>query len=173
MAYKAGILTVDNKGYAGKRKNSGGDLMVNIFRELEIIVAKYEIVPSDPRLIAMTLSMWADSGEVDFIVTTGGTGISPGDVTPEATRSVIEKELPGIVETLRADGYINTPTAMLSRGMAGIRGKCLIVNFPENAEAVQEYLDILLPVIPHAVEILHGGPENYSQITESSIPSES
>jgi molybdopterin adenylyltransferase len=154
--YKAGILTISDKGSRGERADSSGDYIARAFSEAEFAVARYEIVPDDARVIAMTLSMWADSGEVDFIVTTGGTGISPRDVTPEATKSVIEKEVPGIVEAMRADGFEKTPTAILSRAVAGIRGRCLIVNLPGNPNAVQEYLDLLLPIIPHAIETLHG-----------------
>jgi molybdopterin adenylyltransferase len=154
--YKAGVLTISDKGAKGERVDTSGDYMVKAFRDVEIEVTKYEIVSDDARVIAMTLSMWADSGEVDFIVTTGGTGISPRDVTPEATKSVIEKEVPGIVEAMRTDGCNKTPTAMLSRAIAGIRGRCLIVNLPGNPHAVEEYLDVLLPVVPHAIETLHG-----------------
>jgi molybdenum cofactor synthesis domain-containing protein len=154
--YKAGVLTISDKGAAGERADSSGEYIIKVFDDNEIAIAKHLIVPDEARTIAMTLSMWADSGEVDFIVTTGGTGISPRDVTPEATKSVIEKEVPGIVEAMRADGYIKTPTAILSRAVAGIRGKCLIVNLPGNPNAVGEYLDLLLPIIPHAIETLHG-----------------
>ena len=154
--YKAGILTISDKGSRGERIDASGDFMVKAFREAEITVARYEIIPDEFSVITMTLSMWADSGEVDFIVTTGGTGISPRDVTPEATKAVIQKEVPGIVELMRADGYTKTPTAILSRAVAGVRSKCLIVNLPGNPKAVQEYLDLLLPVVPHAIETLHG-----------------
>ncbi|MCX6008260.1 MAG: MogA/MoaB family molybdenum cofactor biosynthesis protein [Chloroflexi bacterium] len=154
--YKAGVLTISDKGSAGERADSSGDYIVKVFDDNEIEVAKYLIVPDEARAIAMTLSTWADSGEMDFIITTGGTGISPRDVTPEATKSVIEKEVPGIVEAMRSDGYTKTPTAILSRAVAGIRGKCLIVNLPGNPKAVEEYLDVLLPIIPHAIETLHG-----------------
>ena len=119
-------------------------------------VARYEIVADEENIISGTIAAWADSGELDLIVTTGGTGISPRDVTPEATLKVIEKELPGIVEMMRAIGFRKTPTAILSRAVAGIRGKCLIVNLPGNPRAVQEYLELLLPVVPHAIETLQG-----------------
>jgi len=156
MIYKAGVLTVSDKGSRGERIDDSGDYIVKAFREMEIVVAKYLVVPDDIRVIAMTLSMWADSGECDFIITTGGTGISPRDVTPEATRSILEKEVPGIVEVMRADGYTRTPTAILSRAVAGVRQRCLIINFPGNPNAVKEYMEILLPIIPHAIETLHG-----------------
>jgi molybdenum cofactor synthesis domain-containing protein len=154
--YNAGVLTISDKGSEGERPDTSGEYIVQTFDDNDILVAKYLIVPDDARMISMTLATWADSGEMDFIVTTGGTGISPRDVTPEATRSVIEKELPGIVEAMRADGFNRTPTAILSRAMAGIRGKCLIVNLPGNPNAVKEYLELLLPIIPHAIETLHG-----------------
>ncbi|MGD0354982.1 MAG: MogA/MoaB family molybdenum cofactor biosynthesis protein [Dehalococcoidia bacterium] len=154
--YKAGVLTISDKGSRGERVDGSGDYMVKVFRDLDIDVAKYEVVADEQPLIAKTLSLWADSGEVDFIVTTGGTGISPRDVTPEATRSVLDKEIPGITELMRADGYNKTPTAILSRAIAGVRGNCLIINLPGNPRAVEEYLDLLMPVIPHAIETLQG-----------------
>jgi molybdopterin adenylyltransferase len=154
--YKAGILTISDKGSKGERSDASGDFIVEAFKNLDIAVARYEIVADEQELIARTLKLWADSGTVDFIVTTGGTGISPRDVTPEATRSIIEKEVPGIVELMRADGYTETPTAILSRAVAGVRGQCLIVNVPGNPRAVEEYLALLIPVVPHAIETLQG-----------------
>ncbi len=154
--YKAGVLTISDKGSQGQRVDASGDYIVKVFQDLDIEVARYEIVADEAAAIAKTLALWADSGGVDLIVTTGGTGISPRDVTPEATRAVIEKELPGIVELMRSSGYKKTPTAILSRAVAGVRGQCLIVNLPGNPRAVEEYLDLLLPVVPHAIETLQG-----------------
>lgn len=154
--YKAGVLTISDKGSKGQRADSSGDYMVSAFRDADMEVARYEIVADEETLISRTLVAWADSGDLDLIVTTGGTGISPRDVTPEATRKVIEKELIGIVEMMRAVGHRKTPTAVLSRAVAGIRGRCLIVNLPGNPRAVQEYLDLLLPIVPHAIETLQG-----------------
>jgi molybdopterin adenylyltransferase len=154
--YKAGVLTVSDKGSKGQREDTSGDYMVRAFREADMEVARYEIVADEENIISRTIAAWADSGELDLIVTTGGTGISPRDVTPEATLKVIEKELPGIVEMMRAIGYRKTPTAILSRAVAGIRGRCLIVNLPGNPRAVQEYLELLLPVVPHAIDTLQG-----------------
>jgi len=154
--FNAGVLTISDKGSTGERADGSGDYIVKTLRELDIPISKYEIVPDDEATIARTLALWADSGAVDFIITTGGTGLSPRDVTPEATRSVIEKEIPGIVEIMRADGFKKTPTAILSRAVAGARGKCLIVNLPGNPRAVQEYLDLILTVIPHAIDTLQG-----------------
>ncbi len=154
--YKAGILTVSDKGSQGQRADSSGEFIAEALKSLDIAVAKYEIVADEQELIAKTLKLWADSGNVDFILTTGGTGISPRDVTPDATLSVIEKEVPGIVELMRADGYNETPTAVLSRAVAGTRGECLIVNLPGNPNAVEEYLALLIPILPHAIDTLQG-----------------
>ena len=154
--YKAGVLTISDKGSRGQRVDTSGDYLVKAFQDADMQVARYEIVADEEDLISRTLAAWADSGEVDLIITTGGTGISPRDVTPEATRKVIEKELIGIVEMMRAIGHRKTPTAILSRAVAGIRGRCLIVNLPGNPRAVQEYLELLLPVVPHAIETLQG-----------------
>lgn len=154
--YKAGVLTISDKGSQGRRADASGEFIRDALHKMDISVARYEIVADEEALIARTLSLWADSGEVDLIITTGGTGISPRDVTPEATRSILEKELPGIIEMMRSNGYKKTPTAILSRALAGVRGKSLIVNLPGNPRAVEEYLDLLLPVVPHAVETLQG-----------------
>jgi molybdopterin adenylyltransferase len=154
--YHAGVLTISDKGSRGERADASGDYMVKAFGDSDISVVRYEIIPDEQYVIASTLSMWADSGVVDFIITTGGTGLAPRDVTPEATRSVIQKEVPGIAEIMRVDGFQKTPTAILSRGIAGIRGRCLIINLPGNPKAVEEYLDLLLPVIPHAIDTING-----------------
>jgi molybdopterin adenylyltransferase len=154
--YKAGILTISDKGSQGRRADASGEIIRKALHEMDIAVARYEIVADEKSLISKMLALWADSGEIDLIITTGGTGISPRDVTPEATQSVLEKELPGIVELMRSSGYKQTPTAILSRAVAGVRGKCLIVNLPGNPRAVEEYLDLLLPVVPHAIETLQG-----------------
>ena len=160
--YKVGVLTISDKGSRGQRADISGDYMVKAFRNADIEVARYEIVADEENLISSTLATWADSGELGLIVTTGGTGISPRDVTPEATLKVIEKELTGIVELMRAIGYKKTPTAVLSRAVAGIRGNCLIVNMPGNPRAVQEYLELLLPVVPHAIKMMQGGSGDHT-----------
>ena len=154
--YKAGILTISDKGSQGRRADASGEFIKKAMHEIDTAVSRYEIVADEKSLISKTLALWADSGEIDLIITTGGTGISPRDVTPEATQSILEKELPGIVELMRSSGYKKTPTAILSRAVAGVRGKCLIVNLPGNPRAVEEYLDLLLPVVPHALETLQG-----------------
>ena len=154
--YKAGVLTISDKGSQGQRTDASGDYIVKTFRNMGMEVALYQIVADEEETISRTLATWADSSNVDLIVTTGGTGISPRDVTPEATLSIIDRQLVGIVEMMRAIGFKKTPTAVLSRAVAGTRGRCLIVNLPGNPKAVQEYLDLLLPIVPHAIETLQG-----------------
>ena len=160
--YKAGVLTISDKGSKGQRADISGDYMVKALHNADMEVARYEIIADEENLISGILARWADSGELDLIVTTGGTGISPRDVTPEATLKIIEKELSGIVELMRATGYNKTPTAILSRAVAGIRGRCLIVNMPGNPRAVQEYLELLLPVVPHAIKMMQGGSGDHT-----------
>ncbi|MEK7873890.1 MAG: MogA/MoaB family molybdenum cofactor biosynthesis protein [Chloroflexota bacterium] len=117
---------------------------------------RYAIVPDERERIAEVLREWADSGQVDLILTTGGTGLGPRDVTPEATRDVLDREAPGLAEAMRADTLKKTPFAMISRQVAGARGRCLIVNLPGSPKAVRECLEVVLPVLPHAVELLRG-----------------
>ena len=154
--FTVGVLTISDKGSQGQRADASGEYIVKCFHEWDIPVAGYEIIPDDEATIAGTLASWADAGTVDLIITTGGTGLSPRDVTPEATRSIIQKEIPGIAEIMRMDGFRKTPTAILSRAIAGSRGRCLIINLPGNPRAVEEYLDLLMPVIPHAIDTIQG-----------------
>jgi molybdenum cofactor synthesis domain-containing protein len=123
---------------------------------IESTVVKYHIVPDEWKDITGTLSEWSDSGEVDVILTTGGTGLSERDITPEATLSVVDKNVPGIPEAMRAKSLEKTPMAVLSRAAAGVRGKCLIINLPGSPKAVRECLEAVLPAIPHGVEIITG-----------------
>ena len=119
-----------------------------------LTLARYEVVPDEKEIIAARLAEWADSGEVDLVITTGGTGLGPRDVTPEATQSVIRRQVPGISEAMRQAGLRQTPMAMLSRGVSGLRGNCLIVNLPGSPRAVRECLESVVDVIPHALETL-------------------
>ena len=123
---------------------------------MDSYIAKYEVVPDEMDVIAGKLASWADEGSVDIILTTGGTGFSQRDVTPEATMSILDKVVPGFAEAMRAKTFSLTPMAMLSRAVAGIRGRCLIVNLPGSPDAVRQCLGVVLPVIPHAVEIIQG-----------------
>ena len=152
----AAVLTISDKGSRGERIDSSGEYIVTALRTQGIPVDKYEVVPDELDMIAAKLKQWADDGRTDLIFTTGGTGLAPRDVTPEATLQVIEKEVPGIADMLRFNGFKNTPTAILSRGLAGVRGRCLIINLPGSPRAVQEYIELIMPVIPHAIYTLQG-----------------
>jgi molybdenum cofactor synthesis domain-containing protein len=151
-----GILTISDKGARGQRQDKSGETIREMVSRVESKVVKYGVVPDEFAIIAGRLSEWADGGGVDVILTTGGTGLSARDVTPEATLSIVAKEAPGITEAMRAKSQAKTPTAMLSRSVAGLRGRCLIVNLPGSVKAVQECLEVVLPVLPHAVAIIKG-----------------
>ncbi len=154
--FNAGILTISDKGAQGKRVDESGEVIKNILSSTGIRVARYEIVPDDENLIASELTEWADEGSVDIIITTGGTGLSHRDVTPEATMSVVDKVVPGFAEAMRFKTFEITPMAILSRATAGVRGKCLIINLPGSPKGVRECLEIILPAIPHSIEIIKG-----------------
>ncbi len=159
-----GILTVSDKGSRGQRSDESGKTIRNSLSQLDSRVVKYEVIPDETDIIAGKLAEWADEGSVDIILTTGGTGFSRRDVTPEATLSIVDKVAPGFGEAMRAETFNVTPFAILSRATAGIRGKCLIINLPGSPKAVQECLAVILPVIPHAVEIIKG------EVTEHIAP---
>lgn len=151
-----GILTVSDRGAAGAYEDRSGPLLRDLIAaHTPWQVERQEVIPDDLETIAATLRDWCAAG-LDLILTTGGTGFAPRDVTPEATRAVLEREAPGIAETLRAESLKVTRHAMLSRGMAGIRGRTLIINLPGNPKAVRENMEVLLPVLPHALELLAG-----------------
>ncbi len=158
-----GILTISDRASRGEYEDKAGPLMVSILTErTNWQVARQEVVADEVDEIAAALRAWCDAG-VHLILTTGGTGFAPRDVTPEATKAVIERETPGIAEALRAESLKITRHAMLSRGVAGIRGRTLIINLPGNPKAVKENLDILLPVLPHALDLLTQAPHTESQ----------
>jgi molybdenum cofactor synthesis domain-containing protein len=153
----AGVLTISDKGSCGQREDLSGPAARSFLTEqLSIEVSKYEIIPDERDIISARLREWADEGGLDLIVTSGGTGLSPRDVTPEATRDVIERIVPGIAETMRSTTSRKAPTSILSRAVAGSRGKCLIINLPGSPKGVQECLEAIGMVIPHALEILSG-----------------
>jgi len=154
--YYVGILTISDRGARGEYEDRSGPLIATIISaRTPWTVERQEIVADDTSLIAERLLAWCELG-VHLILTTGGTGFAPRDVTPEATRLVIERETPGIAEALRAESLRVTKHAMLSRGVAGIRGQTLIVNLPGSPKAVRENLEVLLPVLPHALELITG-----------------
>jgi len=153
---RAAVITVSDKGYAGQREDTSGPALAEALARMGAEVAAMRLVPDEPEMIASALVELADQLGMDLIVTTGGTGPAPRDRTPEATRAVIERDLPGLAEALRFEGYKKTPLAVLSRGIAGIRGKCLIVNLPGSLKAVREGMETLAPILPHAVQMIQG-----------------
>lgn len=153
---KAGVITASDKGYAGERIDESGRVIAERLREIDAEVADYVILPDERDIIASNLKRMADELEIDLILTTGGTGFSPRDITPEATLDVIDRQVPGIPEAMRAKSLQITPRAMLSRAVSGIRNKTLIVNLPGSPKGVNECLDVILPAIPHAIQILKG-----------------
>jgi len=157
-----GILTISDGAAHGQRQDLSGEAI----RELAIQIPGAEIsakaiVPDEREQIAATLCEWSDEKHLQLILTTGGTGLAPRDVTPEATRSVIEREAQGIAEAMRFNSLRYTPMAMLSRGIAGVRGHTLIINLPGSPKAVKECLEYILPVLPHAINLLIEGPKEH------------
>ncbi len=154
MTIHFGVLTVSDKGSRGQREDTSGGAIRELVSGIDGAVARYEIVPDEPDLIVARLKEWADIQDLEVILTTGGTGLSSRDVTPQATGSVLDYEIPGIMEALRAEGLRHTPMSMLSRALAGVRGHTLIINLPGSERAVRQNLTILLPVLQHAVDTL-------------------
>jgi len=152
---KIGILTISDKGARGEREDRSGPAIREMMEAAGWEIVRAKIVPDEQDEIRATLIDWSDEG-LDLILTTGGTGFSPRDWTPEATRAVIDRETPGIPEAMRRAGMEKTPTAMLSRAAAGIRKSTLIVNLPGSEKAVRESLEAILPALPHGVEVLKG-----------------
>ncbi|MCX7681515.1 MAG: MogA/MoaB family molybdenum cofactor biosynthesis protein [Anaerolineae bacterium] len=153
---QAAVLTVSDKGYAGEREDLSGPLLSELLQQMGAEVVHYAIVPDERAEIERTLVWLADEVRVDLVITTGGTGPAPRDVTPEATQAVIERGMPGLAEVLRFEGYRRTPLAVVSRGIAGIRRQTLIVNLPGNPRAVREGMEVLSPILPHAIQMLRG-----------------
>lgn len=153
---RIGILIASDKGYAGERTDESGKVIIDIFNRLEYEIVEYKIVPDERKIISENLCRQADQLGIDLILTSGGTGFSPRDITPEATLDVIDRQVPGIPEAMRQKTLEITPKAMLSRAVAGIRNNTLIINLPGSPKAVKECLDVIFPVLQHAIEILKG-----------------
>lgn len=155
---RTAIITLSDKGAAGEREDESGKVVREMVASVGASVEHYEILPDDKDRIIRTLSSLADSCRFDLILTTGGTGVAPRDVTPEATRAVIDREIPGFAEAMRAESLKKTPHAMISRALAGVRRQTLIVNLPGSPKAVRENLSVVLPALAHAVEKIKGDP---------------
>lgn len=160
---QVGILTVSDRGARGEYEDRSGPILAEIVQSrTPWPVSQQAIVPDEQDAIAHKLIEWCEAG-INLILTSGGTGFAPRDVTPEATKAVIERETPGIAEALRAESLKITRHAMLSRAVAGIRGQTLIINLPGSPKAVRENMDVLLPILPHALELLTDAPNSESQ----------
>jgi molybdenum cofactor synthesis domain-containing protein len=156
--FTAAVLTLSDKGSRGEREDLSGKILAEMLASISGKVETYEVIPDDRKRLEEKLMYYADQLGVDVIATTGGTGVGPRDVTPDATRAVVDKEIPGMAEAMRLAGLQKTPFAMISRAVVGCRGKTLIINLPGSPNGVRENLAAILKAIPHAVEKLKGDP---------------
>ena len=159
-SYTGGILTISDKGSRGEREDTSGPQLQAMLSEQGFSVAAYAIVPDEISIIRETLRAWADEKKIDLILSTGGTGVSPSDQTPEATRAILDREIPGIGEAMRAASLQKTPNAILSRGIAGTRKQSLIINLPGSRKAARENLEAVLPALQHAIYKIKGGSKD-------------
>ncbi len=155
--YTCGVLTLSDKGSRGERDDTSGPALAKLLAGQGFLVVAYEIIPDKQDLIEETLTSWVDDKKIDLIITTGGTGVSPSDRTPEATRRVIDLEIPGIGEAMRQASLAKTPQAVWSRGIAGIRNSSLIINLPGSEKAAQENIEVVLSALEHGLYKLQGG----------------
>ncbi len=156
-SYRVGILTLSDKGSCGEREDESGALLAELVSGLAKVV-RYQVVADDQDKIILMLKSWVDDLHLDIILTTGGTGLSPRDVTPQATEAVLDYQVPGMAEAMRAASFKITPRAMLSRALVGVRRQTLIINLPGSPKAARENFEVLRPVLPHALAKLTGDP---------------
>jgi molybdopterin adenylyltransferase len=154
----AGVLTISDRSSQGLRQDASGPQLADLLRQHEIEVVWTAVVPDEDRDIRLALIKWSDNQRADLIITTGGTGLSPRDVTPEATTAVVERLIPGMAEAMRAASLLKTPHAMISRAVAGVRGKTLIINLPGSPKGAIENLEAVLPALKHAIAKIQGDP---------------
>jgi len=157
---RAAVLTVSDRGARGERADESGPLLAELLREAGASVVAQELVSDEFGALVERLRALADSGDANLVVTTGGTGLAPRDNTPEATRAVVEREVPGLAEAMRAETLRQTPTAMLSRAVCGVRSGALVVNLPGSPKGVRECFEVIRPVLGHAVATLAGRGED-------------
>jgi len=157
------VITVSDAGFRGERKDASGELLVQLLRDLGAEIVATRVLSDDPDPLADALREFADWRNVNLIVTTGGTGLAPRDNTPEATLAVIEREAPGLAEAMRSETLKQTPMAMISRGVCGIRSGTLIINLPGSPKGVRESFEVIKPVLNHAIALLSGRPHDQSE----------
>ena len=162
MTIRFGILTLSDRSARSERADASGPALADLVRAQSWSVTKQALLPDDESAIRAELIAWADSGEVDVILITGGTGFSPRDVTPEATRAIIQRDAPGLAEAMRSASLVKTSHAMLSRSVAGIRGRTLIINLPGSPKGALENLQVVIPVLEHAIQLLKEDPSSES-----------
>lgn len=161
---KAAILTLSDKGSRGERADASGPALVAWLAEQGVETVRTEIIPDEADLISARLAAWADAEDVDLILTTGGTGVSPRDVTPDATMTILDRLIPGFGEVMRMRSLQKTPNAMISRAVAGIRGTALIINLPGSPRGAVENLEAVWPAVPHAVEKIQGNTRDCAPV---------
>jgi molybdopterin adenylyltransferase len=158
--FRLAVLTISTSGYQGNRSDTSGQAIQSILSSPNYNMVRYEVIADDQDAIANCLAQWADDPTVDLIICTGGTGLGQRDITPEACRSIIDREIPGLAEAMRAETLKFTPMAMLSRSVAGIRNGTLIITLPGSPDGVQQCLEVIKPVLPHALELLQNETVN-------------
>ena len=168
--FPAGVLTISDKGSQGKRVDESGKTAASLLQGAGFSVVQTRIVPDDRQQIAGTLTDWVDKDCLSLIVTSGGTGLSPSDVTPQAMKEVIDFEVPGMAEAMRAESFKKTPHAMISRAMVGVRKRCLIINLPGSPGGVRDNLSVVLPALKHALEKLAGDTSDCAAPTADHRP---
>jgi len=167
--FLSGVLTVSDKGSAGLREDESGKIVAEMLKAEGFQVTKKEIVPDDRQKISERIIQWIDKDGLSLVITSGGTGLSPTDVTPQAMEEIIDYQIPGIPEAMRAASLLKTPHAMISRAMAGVRGTSLVINLPGSPGGARDNLSVVLPTLKHALMKIHGDPSDCAAIHEKIV----